>query len=126
MSCATNEICVDLGTDQLSALQPLPRFVNLILQMALCDGAERIEFSLVDPDSETGFHIRYSGKSLNYEVAPAPALLFGPAVVVLCNYASVPYYAAGKVEGKIHTKRPDSRWVLQSDDLKKHVSLSKT
>jgi hypothetical protein len=126
MSQTTNDICLNLAADQMRDLQPLPRFVSVILQQALHDGAERIEFSLEDPSSEKGFRIKYSGKELNYEIVPAASSLFDPAVVVLCNCASVPYYASGTVRGILQTKQPDSRWRLESDNLKKHVSLSRT
>jgi len=126
MSSIRNEIAVDLAADQIADLQPLPRFVGLILMQALRDGADRIELSLINASSKTGLQIKCSGKSGSFDMTPAASLLFDPAVVVLCNYASIPYYATGHVEGKLHTKRPESHWLLVSDNLKQHVVLSKT
>ncbi len=97
----------------------------MVLQQAIRDGAETIEFFLEDPASAKGFRIRYAGKSPSYEMLPAPGHCFAPAVVVLCNYAAVPYYATGSVQGTLHTRQPDLRWRLESDNLKKHVFLYK-
>jgi hypothetical protein len=110
----------------VSALPPIPRYISLVLHQALNDGAETVEFSLEDPSSEKGFRIRYSRKDLDYEMLPTSARLFDAAVVVLCNWASVPYYATGTVQGILQTKHPSSWWRLESDNLKKHVTLSRT
>jgi hypothetical protein len=98
----------------------------MVLQQALGDGAQRIEFSLVEPASEKGVRIRYSGKLPHCEMEPMPANLFDPVVVVLCNYASISYYALGRVQGTLHTRLPDSSWRVESDNLKKHVVLQRT
>ncbi len=126
MSDATSDISLNLARNRAHDLQPVPRFVSLVIRQALDDGAQTIEFSLEDSFSDKGLRIKYSGKVPNYEMAPMPGILFDPAVVVLCNYASVPYYAAGSVQGTLHTSQPDSRWRLESDNLRKHVVLEKT
>lgn len=125
MSHPTNEVSLNLARNGGHDLQPVPRFVSLVIRQALDDGAQRIEFSVEDPSSDKGFRIRYSGKVSNHEMVPVPGSLFDPVVVVLCNYASVPYYAAGSVQGTLHTSQPDSRWRLESNNLKQHVVLEK-
>ncbi len=115
-----------LTGDDTNHLQPVQRFVNLVLFQAVCDHAESVEFSLADASSETGFRISYASKGTRVEMHPAPGHLFSPFVVVLCNYASIAYYAKGPVKGSLQTRRPDSRWIFESDDLRKHVLLSKT
>ena len=126
MSYQTNDIVLDLRQSEQEGQQSIPRFIGVILRQAVRDSAERVEFSLVDSLPEARFHISYSIKDRMYDVSPPPRHLFEPVVVTLCNYASVPYYAKGSVKGKIETTNPDSSWLLQSEDLRKHVVLSKT
>jgi len=126
MSYQTNDIVLDLRLSEQEGQQPVLRFVCMILLQMVRDSAERVEFSLVDSLPEAGFHISCSIKGRMYDMSPPPSHLFKPVVVALCNYASVPYYAKGTVEGKIETTNPASSWLLQSEDLRKHVVLSKT
>jgi hypothetical protein len=116
---------VDLRKGEPANLQSTPSFVNLLLFQALFDHAEKLELSLLDASSETGLRITYAGKGFRHEFHPAHGSLFDPVVVVLCNYASIDYYKKGPVKGRIQTKRPDSCWLLESEDLKKHVLLTK-
>jgi hypothetical protein len=125
MSDPSDDFCVDL-LDPEEKQDATQRIVALIIKTALSAGAETIEFSLTEPSSRTGFRIRYSRKSVYSEMAPSPSHFFGPLVVVLCYHASVPYRAAGRVEGALRTRRPDSSWLLSSDDLKQKVLLTKT
>ncbi len=125
MSDQTNEV-VDLGMDAQKNQQPVSRFVNLILQQAILDAAERIEFSLTGCSPKVEFRISCSYNGKTHDVAPPPSQLFDPVIVILCNYVSVPYYAKGPVKGRLETKNPTSSWLLESEDLKKSVVLSKT
>lgn len=67
----------------------------------------------------------YVVKGQKIDMSSPPARLFKPIVVMLCNCASVPYYAKGHVKGQIVTKNPDSTWLFESTDLQKCVVLSK-
>jgi hypothetical protein len=124
MSYQANEIVLDLGIE--ARQRPIPRFVSVIVFIALQDSAERIEFSLLDALPEATFRVSYSVKGLTHDISPPPRHLFEPVVVALCTYASVPYYAKGPVRGRIETRNPASSWLLESEDLRKHVVLSKT
>jgi hypothetical protein len=126
MSFQTNDIVFDLRLTEQEGQPPVLKFVGVILRQMVRDSAERVEFSLADSSPEARFHISCSIKGRTYDMSPPPRRLFEPVVVALCNYASVPYYAKGTVEGKIETTNPASSWLLQSEDLRKHVVLSKT
>jgi hypothetical protein len=117
---------LDLQLSEQERQQPILRFVGLVLRQMIGDSAERVEFSLEDSLPEARFHISCSINGRVFYMSPPPSHLFEPVVVILCNYASVPYYAKGAVEGKIETTNPGSSWLLQSDNLRKHVVLSKT
>jgi hypothetical protein len=124
VSYRTNEI-VDLGTNGQKNQQPVPRLVSLILQQAILDSADRIEFSLTGCSPKTQFCVSCSCNGKVHYFAPSPGELFEPVIVTLCNYASVPYYAKRPVKGRIETTSPDSSWFFESEDLKKSVVLSK-
>jgi hypothetical protein len=126
MSYQSNDIVLDLRQSEQEREQSIPRFIGVILRQAIRDSYERVELSLVESLPEATFHISCSVKGRKYDMSPPPRHLFEPVVVALCNYASVPYYAKGSVEGKIETVNPASSWLLQSEDLRKHVVLSKT
>ena len=126
MSPQSDKSPVNLNLDDLASVQPVPRFVNLILLHAIWDDAEKIEFLLLNATSETGLRMSYTIKGTKVDMTPAPGSLFRPAVDVLCNYASIAYYAKSPSRGEIRTMRPDSHWLLESDDLENHVLLSKT
>ena len=125
MSYRTNEI-VDLRMDGLKNQQTAPTLVKLILQTAILDSADRIEFSLTGCSPEAEFRVSCLSKGKIHDFMPPPSHLFDPVIVTLCNYASVPYYAKGPVKGRLETKSPDSSWRFESEDLKKSVVLSKT
>ncbi len=125
MSEHPNSSPMDLSYDRAKCLSPVPRLVHLILQQAVLDGADQIEFRLVSESSETGFQVAVRTVTGESKLAPSPGSLFSPCMVVLCNHASVPYYAKGCVTGKITTVNPASEWRLESDDLEQRVLLSK-
>jgi hypothetical protein len=126
MSNQTNDIVLDLRSSEQEKQQPILKFVGMILLQMIRDSAEGVEFFLVDSLPEAKFQISCSIKNRTYYMSPPPRHLFEPVVVALCNYASVPYYAKGWVKGRIETTNPASSWLLQSEDLRKHVVLSKT
>jgi hypothetical protein len=117
---------IDLGYEEVENLAPVQRLVRLILRQAVLDGADRIEFRLTSESSEVAFQmtVRTGGGETN--LSPCPGSLFSPCMVVICNHASVPYYAKGRVNGSIRTVNPTSKWRLESDDLAQRVLLSKT
>jgi hypothetical protein len=117
---------LDLRLSDKEGQPPLEKFICVILDQMLRDSAERVELSLEDSLPEARFQIWCSIQGHPYQMMPPPRHLFEPVVVILCNYASVPYYAKGAVEGKIETTNPASSWLLQSDNLRKYVVLSKT
>ncbi len=106
--------------------EPVPQFANVTLQQAALDGAQTIELSLIDASSETGLRVSYTVRGQAQEFPRAPGSLFGPAVVVLCNYAFIPYSRSGHVRGQFATSRPAATWLLESDDLKTRIMVSKT
>jgi hypothetical protein len=126
MSYQINDTVFDLRLLEQEGQPPTTRFVAAILRQIVLDSADRVEFSLTDSLPEATFHISGSMKGRKFEMQPPPCHLFEPVVVVLCNHASVPYYAKGTVEGKIETTNPASSWLLRSEDLRKYVVLSKT
>ena len=115
----------DLQLSEQEGQPPSLKFVAVILRQMVHDSADKVEFSLADSLPEATFHISGSIKGRMFVMQPPPRHLFEPVVVVLCNHASVPYYTKGTVEGKIETTNPVSSWLLQSEDLRKHVVLSK-
>jgi hypothetical protein len=117
---------LDLRLSEQEGQQPILRFVGVILRQMIRDSAERVELSLEDSLPQARFQIWCSIQGQPYHMMPPPSHLFEPVVVILCNYASVPYCAKGAVEGKIETTNPASSWLLKSDNLQKHVVLSKT
>jgi len=125
MSYRTNNIVIDLSPNADADQAPIKRFVKLIFFMATQESGERLEFGLERSEAEETMRIFYVVKGQKYDMAPPPARLFKPIVVMLCNCASVPYYSKGHVKGQIETKNPDSTWLLESDDLQKCVVLSK-
>ncbi len=116
----------DLGYESAKNLAPVARLIRLILQQAVLDEAHQIEFWLEDESSETGFQVAVRTGSGESRLAPSSGTLFSPCIVVLCNYAAVPYYTKGHVTGTIKTINPTSRWTLESDDLHQRILLSKT
>jgi hypothetical protein len=116
-------IPVDVGLDAIGdkQLQPVPRLVNLILYQAVSNAAVKIDFSLTQ--SPGGFRISYLSKGTTHDIASPAKELYEPCILVLCNYASVPYYKKGLVRGRLETTNPD--WLLESQDLKQHVTLLK-
>ena len=127
MSEHPNTSPIDLGYEKADSLAPVPRLVQLILQQAVLDGADRIEFRLACEG--TGFQVTVRTGASESKLSPSPGSLFSPCMVVLCNHASdasVPYYAKGRVNGTIRTVNPASEWMLESDDLDQRLSLSKT
>jgi hypothetical protein len=117
---------MDLGYEKARSLPPVPRLVQLILHQAVLDGADRIEFRLASESSEAGFQVTVRVGANESKLPPSAGSLFAPCMVVLCNHASVPYYAKGRVTGKLRTVNPASEWTLDSDDLQQQLSLSKT
>jgi len=116
---------MDLGFEKFSDLRPVAQMVHLILQQAVLDGADRIEFRLVDESSNAGFQVVVRTQVTERNLPLAPGSFFS-LIIVLCNHASVPYYAKGRVTGKMKTENPASEWVLESDDLRQRLLLSKT
>ena len=108
---------MDLGYGKATNLPPGTMLVHLTLQQAVLDGADRIEFRLANESSATGFQVTVRTGAGETQLPPFPASLFSPCMVVLCNYAAVPYYATGRVHGTIRTENPTSQWKLESDDL---------
>lgn len=118
---------VDLSFGGGDSLQPVPMLVNLALEQAVYSRAERIEFLLTDAKSHDGFRMAYyAANGERTDLPPAAGSLFEPAMVVLCNYASVSYYKKGKVKGRFTTQSPSSSWDLESEDLTKKLLLKKT
>ena len=117
---------LDLKLSEKEGQPPVEKFLAVIVAQMVRDSAERVEFSLEDSLPEARFQIWFSIQGHPYHMTPPPSHLFEPVVVILCNHASVPYYAKGAVEGRIETTNPASSWLLQSDNLRKHVVLSKT
>ncbi len=117
---------MDLGYERAEGLDPVPRLVHLILQQAVLDRADRIEFRLTNESSATGFRVTVRTGASETQLPPSPGSLFSPCVVVLCNHAAVPYYARRSVNGTIRTENPSSLWTLESDDLQQHLFLSRT
>ena len=126
MSDQPNTSGMDLGFEKVRALAPVPRLVHFILQQAVLDGADRIEFCLADESSDTGFQIAVRTHASESKLPLSPGCLFSPCMVILCNHAGVAYYAKGHVKGKIRTINPTSEWVMESDDLQQRLLLSKT
>ena len=117
---------LDLSYESAKNLTPVPRLVQLILQQAVLDGADRIEFRLESETSQTGFQVTVRSGAAQSKLPPSPGTLFSPCMVVLCNHAAVPYYAKGSVKGTISTANPRTTWTLESDDLQQRILLSKT
>src|SRR5437764_612042 len=116
---------MDLGYGKAMNLPPVPMLVHLILQQAVLDGADRIEFRLANESFVTGFQVTVRTGLSETQLPPSPGSLFSPCMVVLCNHAAVPYYAKGRVRGTIRTENPTSQWTLESDDLQQQIFLSK-
>lgn len=102
------------------------RLVRLILFTALSDKVEKITFRLHEPQSQTGLRVTLSNNTNKRELPGMYWGLLQPIAVVLCNYASLPYYAKGYVTGIVTTERPSSAWFLESHDLQKELLLSMT
>jgi hypothetical protein len=117
---------LDLRLSEHEEQPPVEKLLGVILHQMIRDSVGRVEFSLDDSLPEARFQIWFSIQGQPYHMMPPPRHLFEPVVVVLCNHASVPYYAKGAVKGKIETRNPASSWLLHSKDLRKHVVLSKT
>jgi len=117
---------LDLRPSEQEKLTPLLRYVGLLLHQLINASAERAELSLEESPPEAGFQIHFSVQGDRRYMAPPPRHLYKPVVNILCNYASVPYYAKGLVEGEFETAHPASSWLLQSKDLQKCLVLSRT
>jgi len=76
--------------------------------------------------SDHKFHVAYYVNGAKTEMLPSPSQLFPAITAVLCNYASVPYYSKGHVEGTISVKNPNLTLTLKSDDLTKEITLLRT
>jgi len=105
---------------------PVPRLVRLILMQAIFDSAEQIRFCLEDESLKEGLRVSLLGHGAKTDLGPMHGCLYSGILVVLCNHAAVSYYAKGRVTGLITTGRPDSVWLLEADDLRKGLVLSRT
>ena len=127
--------------------QPIPKFVELIIALALDDKADSITFEFdpalwdkikaeeakmtsegIDLDEikfPDVFIITFKVGNEKRKLEPPPGSLFNPVVRIILNAAAIPYWTKGEVSGELVTVNPDSKWRLESNDLTKRFELQK-
>ncbi len=67
---------MDLGYGKPTSLPPVPMLVHLILQQAVLDAADRIEFRLANESSPAGFQVAVRTAAGETNLPPSPGSLF--------------------------------------------------
>lgn len=121
MSKETEDLSLDLQYQP--ELAAVPRLIRLVLLCGVDDRADEIVFISIDANAEEGMRIIFVIDGAEKPLVPMHGSIFSGVVVVLCNHASVSYFAKGRVRGEVTTTRPASAWLLESDDLQKRIRL---